>query len=81
MYEEVNQPIAVIGIYQKHQFLPKKFKWQQQILSIDEVTLVNNVKDGQIQKRLYSVVAAGNVYRLEFNRVSEQWKLLQIWVD
>lgn len=81
MYEEIDEQIAVIGIYQKHQFLPKKFKWQQQILSIDEVTLVNNVKDGQIQKRLYSVVAAGNVYRLEFNRVSEQWKLLQIWVD
>ncbi len=81
MYEEVNQPIAVVGIYQKHQFLPKKFKWQQRILDVDEVTLINDVRDGQIKKRFYSVVSAGNVYRLEFNRNSEQWKLLQVWVD
>lgn len=81
MYAEINDPIAVVGIYHQHQFSPKKFKWQQRIHKIDEVTLVNDVRDGQINKRLYSVVAAGNVYRLEFNRSSEQWQLLQVWVD
>ncbi len=81
MYQAINEQIDVIGIYRKHQFLPKKFRWQQRVLKIDEVTLVNDVKDGQIDKRFYSVVAADNVYRLEFNRTTEEWKLVQVWVE
>lgn len=81
MYEEINEDISVIGIYQNHRFLPKKFKWQDRIFRIDEVTLTNDVRDGNIKKRLYSVLSGGNVYRLEFNRESEQWQLLAIWVD
>lgn len=81
MYEEINEDIAVIGVYQKYHFLPKKFKWQHHVFPIDEVTLSNDIKDGAIKKRLYSVVSSGNVYRLEFNRELEQWKILEVWVD
>jgi hypothetical protein len=81
MYEEIDEDISVIGIYQKYRFFPKKFKWQSRVFSVDEITLSNDVRDGAIKKRLYSVVSGGNVYRLEFNRESEQWKILEVWVD
>ncbi|MBT3249326.1 MAG: hypothetical protein HN846_04620 [Candidatus Pacebacteria bacterium] len=81
MYEEINEDISVIGIYKKHHFSPKKFKWNNRVFPVDEVTLSNDVRDGMIKKRLYSVVASGNLYRLEFNRESEQWKILEVWVD
>ncbi len=81
MYEPINEDISVIGIYQNHRFLPKKFKWHSRVFLIDEITLSNDVRDGVIKKRLYSVLSGGNVYRLEFNRESEQWKILEVWVD
>ena len=81
MYQKIDQAISVVGIYQNQHFFPKKFKWQARILPVDQVTLFNNLRDGIIKKRLYSVLSEGNLYRLEFNRDSEQWKILEIWVE
>ncbi|NCS97881.1 MAG: hypothetical protein GW762_04805 [Candidatus Pacebacteria bacterium] len=81
MYQTIHEPIWVVGIYKNAQFIPKKFKWKDQELYISEITLSNNVKDGAILKRWYSVIAENNLYRIEFNRTSEQWQLLEIWVE
>jgi hypothetical protein len=81
MYQKIIEPIDVIGVYKKHKFIPKRFKWKNRIFNIDSLTMVSNVRDGNIKKRLYSAVAGGNVYRLEFNRENEQWMLLEVWVE
>ena len=81
MYQSINESIDVIGVYKKRQFVPKKFKWKNKIFLIKQVTLSNDVREGDIKKRLYSVLAGGNVYRLEFNRDSERWQLLEIWIE
>lgn len=80
-YQPLNDQISVLGVFQNHRFVPKKFKWRQQTYRIDKITLVSDIKDGQIQKRLFSVVANQNVYRLEYNRTSESWLLQAVWVE
>lgn len=71
----------VAGVYDKCAFFPKKFKWTHQEYPIDRITLIANVKDGSIKKRLYTVMSGPNLYRLEFNRETEKWTLEAIWFD
>ena len=76
----INEPIDVAGVYSnKRPFQPTKFRWNNKLLPISQITLTSDVKDGGIKKRLYSVVADNVLYRLEFTLDIEQWKLLEIW--
>jgi hypothetical protein len=81
MYQTVNENISVLGVYSSQVFIPKKFKWKDKIFPIKEITLLNNVRDGVIRKRLYSVLSGVNLYRIEFNRDSENWKILEVWCE
>ncbi len=81
MYQTVNEEIEVAGVYSHSRFIPKKFKWNNKIFPIKEITLSNSVKDGLIKRRLYSVLSGVNLYRIEFNRESEQWKILEVWCE
>jgi hypothetical protein len=69
----------VAGVYQDHHFNPKRFQWRQRLYSIDTTTFVSDNKDGGVRKRHYSVMSGGNLYRLEFNRDTEQWLLMEVW--
>lgn len=81
MYQTIGETIWVIGVYKNSQFVPKKFKWRTREYPISEITLSNDVRDGAILKRWYSVMANNNLYRIEFNRTSEQWQLLEVWAE
>lgn len=81
MYQKINQKIWVAGAYKNSSFQPVKFEWNKRLFPIQEITLQSDLRDGQIQKRFYSVVSGKEVYRLEFNRSSEIWYLREIWVD
>ncbi len=81
MYQTINEDIAVLGIYKNSVFTPKKFKWNQRVYKIKEITLLNDIRDGSIKKRFYSVLSEGNLYRLEFNRESERWQISEVWVE
>ena len=81
MYQTVNEEIEVLGVYSHSRFVPKKFKWNSRVFLIKEITIFNDVRDGLIKKRLYSVLSGVNLYRIEFNRESERWKILEVWCD
>ena len=81
MYHRIDEPIEVIGIYHQHTFVPKKFRWRKKEFLISQITLKSDVKDGGVRKRLYSVTVGRDVYRLEFNRENEAWKLEEVWVE
>jgi hypothetical protein len=81
MYQTIAESVSVAGVYHQGSFVPKKFKWRHRTLSIDEITLVSDVTDGGVKKRLYGVVVANEVYRLEFDRDNENWLLAEIWVE
>lgn len=81
MYQKIEENISVIGVYSSTIFIPKKFKWKEKIFPVKEITLYNDVSDGAIKKRLYSVISGAEVYRLEFNRSTERWKILEVWCE
>lgn len=81
MYQKIDETIWVVGVYKNNQFTPKKFQWRTRQYYISEITLCNDVRDGAILKRWYSVIAENTLYRIEFNRTTEQWRLLEIWIE
>lgn len=81
MYQTIDEAVNVAGAYKNSRFQPVKFQWRSQIYPIQEITLISDVKDGGVRKRYYSVVAGGTVYRLCFNRETEQWLLEEVWYE
>lgn len=81
MFQTITEKIEVAGVYQKAMFTPKRFLWRHKIYTIQQVTLISDLRDGQVRKRLYSVLALGTLYRLMFNRETEHWTLEEIWYE
>lgn len=81
MYQEINEPVQVIGTYDGHGFKPKKFHWRHQTYPISEITWQSDVKDGGVHLRHYSVMVGAQLYRLIFHRDLEHWVLAQLWTE
>lgn len=81
MFHSIGEKISVVGVYQGGHFLPKKFAWKTKVYPITKITLISDIKDGAVRLRLYSVLSETSLYRLLFNRETENWKLEEIWCD
>lgn len=84
MYQTIGEDISVIGVYRprgKFKFEPRKFLWRGSEYHVSEITLCNDVKDGGVRKRYFSLVAKGNVYRISFNRDTEHWTIEEVWCE
>jgi len=81
MYQTIHENVEMAGVYTQAKFMPKKFKWKNRVYQVQEVTLVADIKDGGVKKRLFSLLSKGEVYRLIFDRDNEKWWLEEKWVD
>lgn len=81
MNQTIHESIKVAGVFKQTKFTPVWFEWRQQRFNIKEVTLVSNIKQGAIRKLIYSVVAEGNLYRLDYDLLSQTWNLASVWVE
>lgn len=81
MLNSVNEPISVIGIYKHSRFIPKKFLWRDTVIPATQITFITDTKNGQMKVRTYSILHNNILYRLEFNRESEQWFLRETYTN
>lgn len=81
MYTQINSPISMIGVYQHGRFIPRKFLWQSKEYLVNQITFIHDLKNGGRKQRIYSIEAAGTIYRILFDRDDEQWTLQELWVD
>ncbi len=81
MFQTIGEKIEIAGVYKNAAFFPKKMKWRQRILVIEKITLITEIRDGHIKKRMYSFVNKTNLYRVVFNRETEIWILEEIWFE
>ena len=80
-YQTIHEKISIVGVYANGHFIPKKFRWGERVLRIDQITLQSDVKDGGIRQRFISVMVNNEVYRLCFNRETEDWWVEEVWVE
>lgn len=81
MFQTIGEKIEVAGVYRQAQFIPKKLKWRTQILAVKQVTLLTDIKEGLVRKRMYSVMVDSTLYRIVFNRETEVWTLEELWTE
>ncbi len=81
MYQTIHETIKVGGIFHQAQFKPLWFVWQEKRFDINEITLISDLKNGKVKKKLFSVLANDNLYRLDYCPADQTWFLEQIWVD
>lgn len=81
MLNSVNEKISVIGTYKNSRFTPKKFQWREKIIPVETITFITDDKNGQMKIRIYSILHKNTLYRIEFNRESEVWTLLETYID
>ncbi len=79
MYQTIHEQISVLGVFERARFYPKKFRWGDQTLRVEEVTLLSKERDGQVPIHHYSVVSSGTVYRLSFHPETCIWFLEEVW--
>jgi len=81
MYQPIGEEISVAGVFARGQFQPTKFRWQNQVYPIKEVTFTAQVRDGGVIYRFFSVLSGGNLYRLRFEPLAQHWQLQEIWCE
>ena len=81
MFQKIDERVDVVGSYGKGPFVPKKMRWNGRVFGIEKVTLISEIRDGLVKKRLYSFTSGKDLYRLMFNRETENWMLEEIWVE
>ena len=81
MFTRIHTKVTVAGWFKNNTFIPQKFIWSAQPHAIKQVTLVSEVKDGGVHHRVYSVMVDSAVFRLDYNRSTEEWWLEEVWCD
>ena len=87
MYQTIGESIETAGVFRHSHFPPTVFYWHGRRYPIKKITMTSEVKDGGVRKRWYSVLASETalqnptLFRLEYNRESEQWLVMEVWVE
>jgi len=77
MTENINEKISVLVAFMPNKALPLSFLWQNQKYSIDKVNLVHSSYDGRGKIYYFSVMSAGNYFKLCFNTEKNFWLLAE----
>ena len=81
MYQTIHEPIKVAGVFNRSVFKPTWFEWRRQLFKVEQITLISDYKQGLVKIKIYSVIAKGNLYRLQFSLNSGDWILENVWID
>lgn len=81
MYQTIHEPISVAGVFAKSIFRPTKFQWRERAYPVEKITILADFTDGGRPQRQYSVLSAGNVYRLLYQRDDENWFVEEVWYE
>lgn len=81
MFTSLNEPVSVVAVYSNNTVQPRKLLWRGREYQVEKITLTSDIREGVIQRRVYSIQLEKNIYRLEFNRTTESWKLLEVYCE
>lgn len=72
---EINEPVDVWVLFQKHKFEPAVFFWHGRQIKIEKINLVHTSKEGSNKFYHFSISSSGNFYRLKFDTNKLNWFL------
>jgi hypothetical protein len=82
MYQEVEEPIDVIAVFEKGRMRPLRFRWKNRVYKIQKVTGDWHSDVGRYRLRHFAVVdQAANYFQLSFDQYDAAWSLTKISVE
>ena len=82
MYEEFDEPIEVIALYEDGHLRPLRFRWNGWVYRVLRVTGHWVVHEGQTKRHHYAVLCGGSdVFEMCYDPKKIAWKLLSVYLD
>ena len=82
MYQEFNEPIDVIVLYEKGILRPLRFRWKGRSHKVVRVTASWKAPKGEAWMRHFSLMDEnGDVFFLIFDERGTQWTISKVWVE
>jgi len=82
MYQEMDEPIEVVVLFQNHKMKPSRFRWKDRVYRISEVTGDWKTDVGAYRIRHFAVVDnSSNFFQLSYDERKTSWVISKIWVE
>jgi hypothetical protein len=82
MYQDVEEPIDVIAVFEKSRMRPLRFKWKDKVYKIAKITGVWQSEVGRYKFRHFAVVdECSNFFELSFDQHDTNWTLCKLSVE
>ena len=82
MYQEMDEPIEVVVLFQNNKIKPSRFRWKDRVYRISEVTGDWKTDVGAYRIRHFAVVdSSSNFFQLSYDERKTSWVISKIWVE
>ncbi len=82
MYQEIEEPVDVIALFEKGRMRPLRFRWNEKVYKVVKVTGDWQSEIGRYRLRHFAVQdEASNFFELSFDQYDSVWQLTRIAVE
>lgn len=82
MYQEVNEKIKVLALFEAGRIIPKALRWGNRKFIVDKVDLEYQEREGESINYFFAVSANnGIVFKLSYNSHKLLWTLKEYWLE
>jgi hypothetical protein len=82
MYQDMDEPIEVVALFEQHRMRPVRFRWNGRVYKVSEVTGDWKTDIGAYKVHHYAVVDnSSNFFQLSYDERQNSWIISKIWVE
>jgi hypothetical protein len=82
MYQDIEEPVDVIAIFENGAMKPLRFRWNGRAIKVHRVTGTWKADVGQSRIRYFAVLDnSANFFQLAYDERNTVWVLNKIWVE
>lgn len=82
MYQDMDDPIDVVVLFQGNKMKPSRFRWKDRVYKVSEVTGDWKTDVGAYRIRHFAVVDnSSNFFQLSYDERKTSWVISKIWVE
>lgn len=82
MYQEMNDPVDVLVLFEKGTLKPQRFRWKGNVHRVAQITGDWKTTKGQFKVRHFAVMDEdANFFQLAYDERLAGWKVTRVWVE
>jgi len=82
MYQDIEEIVDVLAVFENCNMEPVRFRWKGRTIKVKRVTGTWKTDIGQAKVRYFAVLDhASNFFQLAYDERNTSWMLNKIWVE